>query len=78
MNNAALTRHRRLLAWGATLTLLGGCLPDNYFALSARNVAVAIADSLLGMAFTPLFDTIDPGSNGNSNDNGNDNSSDGN
>jgi hypothetical protein len=69
------TRYRRLLAWGATLSLLGGCLPENYFALSARNVAVAITDSLLGLALAPLFGTIAPPSNGN--DNANDNANDG-
>ncbi|MCO6438830.1 MAG: hypothetical protein J5J06_17175 [Phycisphaerae bacterium] len=77
MNCRPIKRHKRLLVWGTSLTLLGGCLPDNYFALTTRNVAVAITDGLISLALSPLFDSFDPGSNGGS-DNANDNSSDGN
>ncbi len=36
------------------------CLPENYFALSARNIAVAFADTVLGTLVEPVLDTIDP------------------
>jgi hypothetical protein len=55
------TRRRKwgaLLAGGAVLPALGNCLPEDYFALSARNVAVALADSILAAAVSPVFDAL--------------------
>ncbi len=55
------TRRAVLLAVGAYLTLLGSCLPENYFALSARRIAVDLADSLVGIAVAPVFDLVGNG-----------------
>lgn len=40
----------------------GTCLPDNYFALTARNLTVAVADSLVEIAVAPFFDALAPDS----------------
>ena len=55
------TRRRKwaaLLASGTILPVFGNCLPEDYFALSARGVAVAIADSILAVAVSPIFDAL--------------------
>lgn len=49
-----------LVTVGGYLALLGGCLPEDYFILSGRSLAVAVADTLLAAAVTPLFDVILP------------------
>ena len=45
---------------GSLLASSPTCLPEDYFALSARNIAVAFADTVLGNLVTPLFNQIDP------------------
>jgi len=45
---------------GSFLASAPGCLPDNYLALSARNIAVSVADTVLGVLVQPVLDTIDP------------------
>jgi hypothetical protein len=47
-----------LLMSGLLWQSFGGCLPENYLALSARNVSVAIADSLLGLAVNPFLASL--------------------
>ncbi len=47
-----------LLACGSMLPVFGSCLPENYFALSARSFAVVLADGLLAQAVTPFFEAI--------------------
>ncbi|MFQ5462042.1 MAG: hypothetical protein ACE5E5_05375 [Phycisphaerae bacterium] len=56
------TRWAVLLAVGAYLSVLGGCLPEDYLALSARGIAVDLANSLVGIAVAPVFDLVGPGS----------------
>lgn len=55
-----------LLVSGSVLPLFGSCLPENYFALSARAVVVTLADSVLAGAVSPIFDAFgfDDGSTG--------------
>ena len=60
-----MTRHRFvkktiLIAVGGYVALLGGCLPEDYFAASGRSIAVAVADTLLAAAVTPFFNLILP------------------
>ena len=43
---------------GSSVFLLGPCLPEDYFLLAGRNIAVAIADGLLTLAVTPVFDAL--------------------
>ncbi len=45
---------------GSCLASSPTCLPDNYFALSVRNIAVSFADTVLGTLVAPVLDTIDP------------------
>jgi len=55
------TRRKRwaaLLLSGSVLPVLGTCLPEDYFAFSARAVSVAIADSILAAAVSPVFETL--------------------
>ena len=55
------TRSRKwaaLFVAGSLLTPFGNCLPENYFALSARNVAVALADNILAVAVNPVFEAL--------------------
>lgn len=57
-------RVRRLstvLASGVLLQFAGSCLPEDYFALSARRVAVTLADSLIALAIRPVIETISTG-----------------
>ncbi|MBI4716209.1 MAG: hypothetical protein HY763_00230 [Planctomycetes bacterium] len=71
-----------LLAGGITLTAIGRCLPEEYFALSARNIAVAVADGIIATTFViPLFEALDlptdpTGNGGNGNDGGTDTTTD--
>lgn len=55
---------RLVVVGGVSLAAFGGCLPDGYLALSAQNVAVAVADGFLGLLVTPIFDALEPGTNG--------------
>lgn len=54
--------HRRqriiLCLCGGMLPLLGSCLPKDYFALSARAVAVSIANTLVASAVSPIYDAL--------------------
>ena len=54
MKSTRLAKRTALLLSGLLLPAFGGCLPDNYFALSARNITVAIADSLVAAWALPL------------------------
>ncbi len=36
----------------------GACLPEDYFARTARALSVAVADALLSSALTPVFEAI--------------------
>ena len=55
-------RVRRLSTILASGVLLqAACLPENYFALSARRVSVTVADSLILLAIQPLLETIGSG-----------------
>ncbi len=55
-------RVRRLFTVLASGVLLqAACLPENYFALSARRVAVTLADSLIALALQPVIETISSG-----------------
>ena len=58
MKNTRRKRWAALLLSGSVLPVLGTCLPENYFALSARTVSVAIADSILAAVVSPVFDTL--------------------
>lgn len=60
MKNTRWNRRLAKLTTGAILTgfALGPCLPDNFFANSARNVAVTITDSLLATAIAPFLDAL--------------------
>ena len=50
---------RTLLLGGSLMvTLEGGCLPEDYFALTARSAAVLVADSLIATALSPLFEAL--------------------
>jgi len=61
------TRNARravFLAFGAYLSVFGGCLPENYFALTARQVAVSLANGLVGVAVAPALDLVGAGFGG--------------
>ena len=47
-----------LLGGSLLVTLEGGCLPEDYFALVARSTAVLVADSLIGTALAPLLGSL--------------------
>ena len=58
-----------LLLGGSLMALPDKCLPEDYFAFSARGVAVALANTLVATAVSPLFNAINDITDG-SNDNG--------
>lgn len=39
---------------------LGGCLPEDFFALTGRQVSLAIADSILSTVFNTVFPELPP------------------
>lgn len=43
---------------GLLFGLEGTCLPENYFALTARNISVSVADSLVQALTAPFFDAL--------------------
>ena len=47
-----------LLMSGAFLTQSGICLPEDYFALTARATFVTVVDSLVAAAIAPIFDSL--------------------
>lgn len=58
MKSTRLAKRTALLMSGLLLPVFGACLPDNYFALSARNITLAIADSLVGAAVNPFLASL--------------------
>lgn len=54
-------RQGRRLAFilsSSVLPCCGYCLPEDYIAMSARGLSVALADTLLTVAVSPLFEAI--------------------
>ncbi len=58
MKSTQRKRWAALLLSGSVLPVLGTCSPEDYFALSARAVSVAVADSILATAISPIFDAL--------------------
>ena len=52
-------KHFTILASGGFLLGVGSCLPENYFAITARQVSVALADSLVALAIRPVIQVFD-------------------
>lgn len=47
-----------MIGVGVLFGSVGSCLPEDYFAQTARSLSVTLADSLLSAALTPVFEAI--------------------
>ena len=72
-------KYAAVLTGGVVFLSAANCLPEEYFALSARNIAVFFADQILQATIVdPLLDALNlPDANVNNNTNTNDNAASG-
>lgn len=47
-----------MIGVGVLYGAFGACLPEDYFARTARALSVAVADSLVSSALTPVFEAL--------------------
>lgn len=47
-----------MIGVGVLYGAFGVCLPEDYFARTGRALSVAVADSLVSSALTPLFEAL--------------------